>query len=258
MTEKIDLREVPSEAGVSDELPAAVPRPSREEAKSAVETLLRWAGDNPMREGLRCTPERVVKSYEEYFRGYDIDPDALLKRTFEEVEGYDEIVLLRDIRFESFCEHHMAPIIGHVHIGYLPSNRVVGISKLARVVDAYAKRLQIQEKMTAQIANSIDEALQPRGVAVVIEGEHHCMTTRGIHKPGTNMITSTMLGRLPQRPADPQGIPGPGRPSPYQRALEPFPGIAPVACRQYNCLCCGERSADLRCLAVVRAENVSR
>ncbi len=169
-------------------------RPTREEAQRAVETLIRWAGDDPAREGLRSTPERVVKAYEEFFDGYAIDPLDLLQRTFEEVEGYDEMVLLRDIRFESHCEHHMAPIIGRAHVAYMPNNRVVGISKLARVVEAYARRLQIQEKMTAQIANIIDEVLNPKGVAVVIEATHHCMTTRGVHKPGTSMVTSRMLG----------------------------------------------------------------
>ncbi|HEY1798726.1 MAG TPA: GTP cyclohydrolase I FolE [Stellaceae bacterium] len=169
-------------------------RPSREEAMEAVRTLIRWAGDDPSREGLLGTPDRVVRSYEEFFHGYEDDPVAMLQRTFEETEGYDEIVLLKDIRFESHCEHHMAPIIGKVHVAYLPSNRVVGISKLARVVEVYAKRLQIQEKMTAQVANTIDEVLQPKGVAVVIEAEHQCMTTRGVHKSGVNMVTSRMLG----------------------------------------------------------------
>ena len=171
-----------------------IERPSREEALGAVETLIRWAGDDPAREGLAGTPERVVKSFAEFYEGYAVDPVELLERTFEEVEGYDEMVLLRDIRFESHCEHHMAPIIGKAHVAYMPDNRVVGISKLARVVEAYARRLQIQEKMTAQIANTIDEVLNPKGVAVVIEATHHCMTTRGIHKPGTSMVTSRMLG----------------------------------------------------------------
>ncbi len=162
----------------------------------AVETLLRWAGDDPLREGLLGTPDRVVRSYEDFFKGYSTDPVALLQRTFEEVEGYDEIVLLRDIRFESHCEHHIAPIIGRAHVGYLPDRRVVGISKLARVVDAYARRLQIQEKMTAQIANTIEDVLQPQGVAVVIEATHQCMTTRGVQKPGSTMVTSRMLGRF--------------------------------------------------------------
>src|SRR5689334_17625830 len=169
-------------------------RPSREEAEQAVRTLLRWAGENPDREGLIDTPARVVRSYEEFFAGYDVDPVALLERTFEETDGYDEIVLLRDIRLESHCEHHMVPIIGKVHIGYLPDKRVVGISKLARVVDAYARRLQIQEKLTAQIANTLQEVLQPRGVAVVVEASHQCMTTRGVHKSEVAMVTSRMLG----------------------------------------------------------------
>jgi GTP cyclohydrolase I len=174
--------------------PQKVERPTREEALRAVETLLRWAGDDPGREGLLGTPDRVVKAYAEFFEGYAVDPVDLLARTFEEVEGYDEMVLLRDIRFESHCEHHMAPIIGRAHVAYMPDNRVVGISKLARVVEAYARRLQIQEKMTAQIANTINEVLNPKGVAVVIEATHHCMTTRGVHKPGTSMVTSRMLG----------------------------------------------------------------
>jgi GTP cyclohydrolase IA len=169
-------------------------RPTREQAEEAVRTLLRWAGDDPSREGLLGTPDRVVRSYEEFFSGYDDDPVAYLERTFEEVEGYDEMIVLRDIRFESHCEHHMAPIIGRAHIAYLPNRRVVGISKLARVLDTYAKRLQIQEKMTAQIANTIDQVLQPKGVAVVIDASHQCMTTRGVHKPGVSMVTSRMLG----------------------------------------------------------------
>ena len=181
-------------------LPRGVIRPSRAEAEDAVRTLLRWAGDNPQREGLLDTPDRVVRSYEEFFAGYAIDPVDLLNRTFEEVEGYDELVVLRDIRFESHCEHHMVPIVGQVHVAYYPEQRVVGISKLARVVEAFAKRLQIQERMTRQIAGAIDQALQPRGVAVVIESEHHCMTTRGIHKPGTSMVTSTMLGVMREDP----------------------------------------------------------
>ena len=175
-------------------LATGVARPSREEAEEAVRTLLRWAGDNPEREGLVGTPDRVVRAYEEFFAGYDEDPAEMLQRTFEEVEGYDEVVVLRDIRLESHCEHHMVPIIGKVHIGYLPDRRVVGISKLARVVDAYAHRLQIQEKLTAQIANTLQEGLQPRGVAVVIEAAHQCMTTRGVHKSDVAMVTSRMLG----------------------------------------------------------------
>ena len=169
-------------------------RPTRAQAEAAVRTLLLWAGDDPTREGLIDTPSRVVRSYEEFFEGYTIDPVNLLERTFEETDGYDEIVLLRDIRLESHCEHHMVPIIGRAHVAYLPHRRVVGISKLARVVEAYAKRLQIQEKLTAQIANTIQDVLEPRGVAVVIEAAHQCMTTRGIHKPGVTMVTSRMLG----------------------------------------------------------------
>ncbi|HYG88541.1 MAG TPA: GTP cyclohydrolase I FolE [Azospirillum sp.] len=169
-------------------------RPSRGEAEDAVRTLLRWAGDDPSREGLLGTPGRVVRAFEEWFAGYAADPVEYLQRTFEEVENYDEMVLLRDIRFESHCEHHLAPIIGKVHVGYLPKGRVVGISKLARVVETYAKRLQIQEKMTAQIANSIDDVLKPDGVAVVVEATHQCMTTRGVHKSGVTMVTSRMLG----------------------------------------------------------------
>lgn len=168
--------------------------PTREEAEAAVRTLLLWAGDNPTRDGLLETPSRVAKAFKEYFRGYDEDPEAILQKTFEETEGYDEMVVLRGIRFESHCEHHLAPIVGRAWVGYIPNGRVVGISKLARVVDAYAKRLQIQEKMTSQIANIIDEVLKPQGVAVVIKAEHHCMTTRGVHKPGTDMVTSRMLG----------------------------------------------------------------
>jgi GTP cyclohydrolase I len=171
-----------------------VARPSRAEAEEAVRTLLRWAGEEPEREGLDGTPARVVRAYEEWFAGYGEDPAELLRRTFEEAGGYDEIVLLRDIRFESHCEHHMAPIIGRAHIGYLPRNRVVGISKLARLVEVYAKRLQIQERMTAEIANTIDRVLNPHGVAVVIEGTHTCMTTRGVHKSQATMVTSRMLG----------------------------------------------------------------
>ena len=171
-----------------------IERPTTAEAEQAVRTLLRWAGDDPEREGLLDTPGRVVRAYRQWFRGYEEDPVAMLQRTFEEVEGYDEMVVLRDIRFESFCEHHLAPIIGVAHVGYIPTDRVVGISKLVRLVDAYAKRLQVQEKMTAQIANTLMTVLKPRGVAVVMEGEHHCMSTRGVHKHGVSMVTSTMLG----------------------------------------------------------------
>src|SRR5690242_16888019 len=176
-------------------------RPTREEAERAVRTLLEWAGDDPEREGLKGTPSRVVRAFEEYFAGYAIDPVELLHRTFEETDGYDEMVVLKDIRFESHCEHHLAPIIGKAHVAYLPQQRVVGISKLARLVEVYAKRLQIQEKMTAQIANTLDEVLQPKGVAVVIEAAHQCMTTRGVHKPGVSMVTSRMLGAFRTDPS---------------------------------------------------------
>ena len=169
-------------------------KPSRLEAEAAVRTLIRWAGDDPDREGLVDTPDRVVRSYEEFFAGYDADPKAILERTFEEVDGYDEIVLLRDIRLESHCEHHMVPIIGKAHVAYMPHRRVVGISKLARLVEAYSKRLQIQEKLTSQVANAIDEILQPLGTAVIVEAAHQCMTTRGVHKAGVTMVTSRMLG----------------------------------------------------------------
>ncbi|MGY1521108.1 GTP cyclohydrolase I FolE [Luteimonas sp. A482] len=167
---------------------------SRADAEDAVRTLLRWAGENPQREGLLDTPKRVVKAYGEWFSGYALDPDEYLGRTFEEVAGYDEMIVLRDIEFESHCEHHMAPIIGRVHVGYLPDGKVVGISKLARVVDAYAKRFQVQEKMTAQIAGCIQRVLAPHGVGVVVDASHECMTTRGVHKRGVSMVTSTMLG----------------------------------------------------------------
>jgi len=174
--------------------PAVRPRPSREEAEEAIRTLLRWAGDDPQREGLIDTPKRVTTAFGEWFEGYAIDPVEILSRTFEEVEGYDEMVILRNVRFESHCEHHLAPIIGTAHVAYLPNQRVVGISKLARLVDAYAKRLQIQEKMTAQIANTLDDVLKPKGVGVVIEATHGCMTTRGVHKTGLTMVTSQMIG----------------------------------------------------------------
>ena len=188
---------------VSDALSPTVSqhnRPSRKQAEAAVRTLIEWAGDDPSREGLRGTPDRVVRAYEEFFKGYETDPVELLKRTFDEIDGYDEMVVLRDIRFESHCEHHMAPIIGKAHVAYLPNRRVVGISKLARLVEVYAKRLQIQEKMTAQIANTLNEVLQPKGVAVVIEAAHQCMTTRGVHKPGVMMVTSRMLGAFRDDP----------------------------------------------------------
>ena len=169
-------------------------RPSRDEAEAAVRTLIRWAGEEPDREGLDGTPARVVRAYEEWFAGYDLDPEEMLKSTFEEVEGYDEMVVLRDVSFESSCEHHLSPILGKAHIAYLPRSRVVGISKMARVLEAYAKRMQIQERLTAQIANLLDRVLQPRGVGVVIEAQHQCMTTRGVHKSGVVLVTSRMLG----------------------------------------------------------------
>jgi GTP cyclohydrolase IA len=169
-------------------------RPSRATAENAVRTLIQWAGDNPNREGLRGTPARVVRAYEEWFAGYFDDPRDYLQRTFEEVADYDEMVLLRNIRFESHCEHHMAPIIGRVHIGYLPRKRVVGISKLVRLVDVYAKRMQVQEKMTAEIAACLNSVLKPSGVGIVVEGAHECMTTRGVHRPDVTMVTSRMLG----------------------------------------------------------------
>ena len=176
-------------------------RPSRAEAEAAVRTLIRWAGDDPNREGLRDTPARVARAYEEFFAGYAQDPREVLARTFSEVEGYDEMIVMNDIRFESHCEHHMVPIIGKVHIGYLPKHRVVGISKLARLVEVYAKRLQVQEKMTVQIADTLQEVLQPKGVAVVIEAAHQCMTTRGVHKPGVGLVTSRMVGAFRDDPS---------------------------------------------------------
>jgi len=178
-----------------------IKKPSREKAEAAVRTLLQWAGDDPSREGLIDTPARVVRAYEEYFKGYDEDPEKILGRSFDETEGYDEIVVLKDIYFASHCEHHIAPILGKAHIAYLPKSRVVGISKLARLVETFGRRLQIQEKMTAQIANSLDSVLKPKGVAVVIEAAHECMTTRGIDKPGVNMVTSTMLGAFREDPS---------------------------------------------------------
>jgi len=169
-------------------------RPSQEQAEQAIETLLRYAGDDPEREGLADTPRRVALAYKDWFSGYGEDPVSYLQRTFEEVEGYDELIVLRDITFESHCEHHMAPIIGVAHVGYLPDKKVVGISKLARVVETFARRLQVQEKLTAQVANCIENVLKPKGVGVVIDASHQCMTTRGIHKPGVSMVTSQMLG----------------------------------------------------------------
>ena len=176
--------------------PSGAPLPSRAEAEDAVRVLLRWAGDDPAREGLLETPRRVVDAYDEWFAGYKEDPEAFLERTFNETEGYDEMVVLTDIRFESHCEHHIAPIIGRAHVAYLPDRRVVGISKLARLIEVFSRRLQIQEKMTAQIANALDRVLQPKGTAVIVEATHHCMTTRGVHKPGVAMVTSRMLGEF--------------------------------------------------------------
>lgn len=185
-------------AAVNSDLPihTAKPlvRPDRAAAEEAVRTLIQWAGDDPKREGLLDTPARVVRAYEEFFAGYLEDPVQILSRTFSEVEGYDEMIVMQDIRFESHCEHHMVPVIGKAHVAYLPDRRVVGISKLARLVDIYARRLQIQEKMTVQIADTLNEVLQPKGVAVVIEAAHQCMTTRGVHKPGARLVTSRMLG----------------------------------------------------------------
>lgn len=175
-------------------------KPTREEAQKAVRTLIEWAGDNPEREGLVETPKRVVKAYEEFFAGYDDDPEEILRKTFEEVEGYDEMVLVKNIRLESHCEHHIVPILGKAHIAYIPNNRVVGISKLARIVDAFGKRLQTQETMTAQIANTIEKVLEPKGVAVVVDAAHQCMTTRGIHKPESSTVTSCMRGVFKENP----------------------------------------------------------
>jgi GTP cyclohydrolase I len=176
-------------------------KPSREEAEAAVRTLLHWAGDDPSRDGLIDTPARVVRAYEEYFSGHGDNPEKILGRSFDETEGYDEVVVLKDIPFASHCEHHIAPILGKVHIAYLPKSRVVGISKLARLVETYGRRLQIQEKMTAQIANTLNDVLDPKGVGVVIEAAHECMTTRGINKPGVNMVTTTMLGAFKEDPS---------------------------------------------------------
>lgn len=179
---------------MTDKDPQNTNAPTREDAEQAVQTLLQWIGEDTTREGLQETPKRVVKSYEEFFKGYTQDPKKLLEKTFEEQGGYDEMIILRDIRLESYCEHHMLPILGHVHVAYIPNQRVVGISKLARVVDAYAKRLQIQERLTVQIAEVINEVLKPKGVAVVIDASHQCMSTRGVHKPGSSMKTSHMTG----------------------------------------------------------------
>jgi len=191
------MPKAPVRTAVSKSIKTRKPAPvTRQQAEDAVRTLLHWAGDDPLREGLLDTPKRVVKAYEEWFGGYSVSPAEYLQRTFEEVAGYDEMIVLRDIEFESYCEHHMAPIIGRVHVGYLPTNKVVGISKLARVVEGYAKRLQVQEKLTAQIAGCIDDVLKPRGVGVVVDAVHECMTTRGVHKRGVSMITSKMLGNF--------------------------------------------------------------
>lgn len=186
---------------VAAKRPSDPKAPTQADAEAAIRTLIRWAGDDPMREGLLDTPSRVARAYREFFSGYALDPATVLARTFEETDGYDEMIVLRDMRFESHCEHHMAPIIGRAHIAYLPRKRVVGISKLARLLDVYAKRLQIQEKLTAQIANTLNDVLQPRGVAVVIDASHQCMTTRGVHKPGTSMVTSRMLGAFRTDPS---------------------------------------------------------
>ena len=175
-------------------------KPTREEAEEAVRTLICWTGDNPDREGLVETPKRVVKAYEEFFEGYDMDPEEVLQKTFEEVQGYDDAVIVRNIRVESHCEHHIVPILGVAHIGYIPNNRVVGISKLARVVEIFGKRLQTQETMTAQIADTIQKVLEPKGVAVVVDASHQCMTTRGIHKTESSTITSRMLGAFRENP----------------------------------------------------------
>ena len=192
---KRSAAKLPAPARVTREEPV-----TREEAEGAVRTLIRWAGDDPDREGLIETPDRVVRSYEEFFSGYGQDPAEVLAKTFSEVDGYDEMIVMNDIRFESHCEHHMVPIIGKAHIGYLPDHRVVGISKLARLVEVYARRLQIQEKMTVQIADTLQQVLRPKGVAVVIEAAHQCMTTRGVHKPGATLVTSRMLGAFRDDP----------------------------------------------------------
>lgn len=181
-------------------LPAETERPNRAEVEAAFRTIIRWTGDDPERDGLVETPARVARAFEEFFVGYSQDPVAILQKTFEEIEGYDEMISLRGVRFESHCEHHMAPIIGKVWVAYIPNGRVVGISKLARVVEVYAKRLQIQEKMTAQIANTINDVLKPQGVGVIIKASHHCMTTRGVHKPDTDLVTSRMLGCFRDNP----------------------------------------------------------
>jgi GTP cyclohydrolase IA len=184
----MDRRVKPTAAGT------AAARPDQAQAEDAVRTLLRWVGEDPTRDGLIETPARVTRAFEEYFAGYDQDPEAILRKTFEEIAGYDEMIILRGVRFESHCEHHMAPIIGQAWVAYVPDGRVVGISKLARVVEAFAKRLQIQERLTAQIANTINEVLKPQGVGVVIKAQHHCMSTRGVRKHDSDLVTSRMLG----------------------------------------------------------------
>lgn len=181
--------------------PAETDRPDRAEVEAAIRTMIRWAGDDPARDGLLETPARVARAFEEFFVGYSQNPVEILQKTFEEIEGYDEMIALRGIRFESHCEHHMAPIVGQAWVAYVPNGRVVGISKLARVVEVYAKRLQIQEKMTAQIANTINDVLKPQGVGVIIKASHHCMTTRGVHKPESDLVTSRMLGCFRDNPS---------------------------------------------------------
>lgn len=198
MSSKPTAKQVAVSSANATSTPAA--KPTRAEVEAAVRTIILWAGDDPSRDGLHETPARVTRAYEEYFKGYAEDPEAILQKTFEETDGYDAMVVLRAIRFESHCEHHMAPIIGRAWIAYIPNGRVVGISKLARVVEIYAKRLQIQEKMTAQIANAIEHVLKPQGVAVVLKAEHHCMTTRGVMKPGTDLVTSHMTGAFRDNP----------------------------------------------------------
>lgn len=188
----MERRVHPLKAGKTGPQPS--PRPDQGEVEEAVRTLIRWVGDDPARDGLADTPARVVRAFEEFFRGYSQDPEAILRKTFEEIDGYDEMIILRGVRFESHCEHHMVPIIGHAWVAYVPDGRVVGISKLARVVEAFAKRLQIQERLTAQIANTINDVLKPQGVGVVLKAQHHCMSTRGVHKHDSDMVTSRMLG----------------------------------------------------------------
>jgi len=196
----VSMNDAASGRSVASRPSRRIKRPTRAEVEQAVSTLIRWTGDDPEREGLAETPARVVRAYEEWFAGYAEDPEQILRRTFEEVAGYDEMVLMRDVRFVSHCEHHMAPIVGRVHIGYLPRHRVVGISKLARLVQVYARRLQIQERITAEIANTIDRVLRPQGVAVVVEGTHGCMTSRGVSQSEATLVTSRMLGVFRDRP----------------------------------------------------------